>query len=63
MMAGSPLSQFGGGMASAHELFRLGWGTVKIAAYWNISEAEAERRLTVERSNRKGLPVPYEART
>lgn len=47
-------------MASAYDLFKLGWGTDKIASYWAISEAEAERRLTVERSNLRGLPDPYE---
>lgn len=47
--------------ATAYELFRLGWSTDRIATYWNISEAEAERRVNVERSNHKGLPCPYGA--
>lgn len=46
-------------MASCLDLFRLGWGTDRIAAYWRISEAEALRRVNVERSNAKGLPSPY----
>lgn len=47
--------------ATALELFRLGWDTARIAQYWQISEAEALRRLNVERSNAKHLPSPYEA--
>lgn len=46
-------------VASALELFRLGWGTDRIAEYWQISEAEALRRVNVERSNLKRLPSPY----
>lgn len=47
--------------ASALELFRLGWDTLRIAEYWSITEAEALRRLTVERSNRMRRPNPFEA--
>jgi hypothetical protein len=61
-MAGAPSQQYGTRMASAHELFQIGWGTDRIADYWNITEAEAERRLSIERSIHKGLPNPYEAR-
>lgn len=43
-------------MASCLELFRLGWDTEKIAAYWNITEDEAHRRLTAERCRSKNLP-------
>ena len=50
-----------GNAASARELFRLGWDTIKIAEYWRISEAEALRRITLERSNMLRLPNPYEA--
>lgn len=46
-------------MATALELFRLGWGTDRIAEYWQITEAEALRRLNIERSNFKRLPSPY----
>jgi hypothetical protein len=46
---------------SALELFHAGLDTHQIADYWGISEAEAERRVSVERSNFKGLPDPYEA--
>ena len=46
-------------MATALELFRRGWDTLRIAEYWQISEAEALRRLNVERSNAKRLPSPY----
>lgn len=48
-------------VATALELFRLGWGTDRIADYWQISEAEALRRVNIERSNRKRLPSPYGA--
>jgi hypothetical protein len=47
-------------MASCLDLFRLGWDTVRIAAYWQISEAEALRRVSVERSKARSLPIPYE---
>ena len=47
-----------GMMASAYDLFRIGWGTDRIAAYWDITEAEASRRLTSERCNYRGLPLP-----
>jgi len=47
-------------MASCLELFRLGWDTVRIASYWQISEAEALRRVNDERAADKGLPSPYE---
>lgn len=47
--------------ASALELFRLGWDTLRIAEYWKIDEAEALRRLSIERSNAKRRPNPYEA--
>lgn len=46
-------------LATALELFRLGWDTKRIAEYWQISEAEALRRLNIERSNAKRLPSPY----
>jgi hypothetical protein len=45
--------------ASVLELFRLGWGTDRIAEYWNITEANALRRLNVERSIAKGLSVEF----
>jgi hypothetical protein len=44
---------------SALELFRLGCDTACIAEYWQITEAEALRRLNVERSNARRLPSPY----
>ncbi len=47
-------------MASCLELFRLGWDTTRIAEYWRIDEAEAHRRVNIERSASKGLPSPYE---
>jgi hypothetical protein len=46
-------------LATALELFRLGWGTDRIAEYYAISEAEALRRLNIERSNSMRLPSPY----
>lgn len=47
-------------LATPYELFRLGWDTVRIARYWSITEAEAEKRVTTVRSRRLGLPSPYE---
>lgn len=40
--------------ATAYELFRLGWSTDRIATYWNISEAEAERLVFEQRCTPKG---------
>lgn len=48
--------------ATCASLFLLGWDTIRIAEYWGISEAEALRELSVERSIKLGLSVPYEAR-
>lgn len=58
-MAGALSRPHGGSMASCLDLFHLGWGTDRIAAYWRISEAEALLRLNIERSERKRLPSPY----
>lgn len=48
-----------GSMASCLELFRLGWGTDRIATYWRISEAEALLRVNEERAQNRRLPSPY----
>ncbi len=57
-MAGRRNLKFGAAnMASCLDLFRLGWDTVKIADYWTITEDEALRRVTAERSALKNLPV------
>lgn len=45
---------------SAYEMFSLGFDTRWIEAYFGISEAEALRRINVERSAAKGLPNPYQ---
>ncbi|MGV1869743.1 hypothetical protein [Agrobacterium rosae] len=45
--------------ASALDLFRIDFDTCSIAAYFQITEAEAEKRLTLERSAARGLPDPY----
>ena len=47
---------------TALELFRSGMDTMEIAKSLGIHQWEAERRLTVEMSNHKGLPSPYGAR-
>lgn len=66
-MAGPASHMLGAGkMASCLSLFRLGWDTEKIAAYWNITEDEAHRRVTAERAAEKRLPYltepsPYKA--
>lgn len=52
-----------GNAASVLELFRLGWGTDRIAEYWDITEAEALRRVNVERSVNLGRSIPYEPRS
>lgn len=62
MVPSSPSCQVNWVTRSALDLFHAGLNTHQIAEYWNITEAEAERRLNIERSNHKGLPIPYEAR-
>lgn len=51
---------FGAWKATPSELFGLGWDTAKIALYWNMSEAQIERAITIERCRLRGLPSPYE---
>lgn len=53
-----PLRYLNGTVSAATclELFRLGWDTVKIAAYHNITEAEALRAVSRERAAEKNLP-------
>lgn len=46
--------------ACAYEYFKLGWDTVKIAGVMRISEAEAEKLVSIGRSQACGLPIPYE---
>jgi hypothetical protein len=60
MTAAPDRKRHGTRMATARELFNLGWDTAQIADYWHISEPEALRRLTIERCNAKCLPSPYE---
>ena len=45
---------------SAHKLFRCGHDTESIAAILNISEPEALKQLSRERSARLGRADPYE---
>ena len=47
---------------SAYSLFLLGKDTSDIAKALGVSEAKALKVLSVERSQSKGLPAPYEAR-
>lgn len=45
----------------AYDLFtEFGYDTMQVAKRMNISEAKAERLITIERCRRSGLPNPYE---
>lgn len=44
---------------SADSLFRMGCDTVQIAKILGCDEAEALKRLSIERSNRLNLRWPY----
>ena len=41
--------------------FRRGADTLSIAKAMNVPEAEVQRTMNIERSNRLGLPSPYQA--
>jgi len=45
--------------AIAYERFELGWDTLKIAKFMEITEAKALQYITIERSKLLGLPNPY----
>lgn len=42
------------------DLFKIGHDTLSIAAVLETTEAEALKRLTIQRSDRYRLPAPYE---
>lgn len=46
--------------ARAYDLFaQFGYDTMQVAKRMNITEAKAERLITIERSRRESLPNPY----
>ena len=46
---------------TAYDLFERGFYTLEIAAYFKITEAEALKQVSSQRSAKLGLPSPYQS--
>lgn len=49
--------------ARAYDKFKRGADTEQIAEFYNIKERTVLRWISIERSRRHGLPIPYEVRS